>query len=72
MSVVILWLLKHCWHTDVVETLSKLTNEQWKAAQRADKAIAQVIGYLQKKPDTEADRKSLSVEACGMLRKKTN
>ena len=46
-----------------VETPSKFTNEQWKAAQR-------VIGYLQKKSNTEVDRKSLSVEAHGMLRQK--
>ena len=43
---------------DVAETSIKFTNEQWKAAQRAYKAITQVIGYLQKKPDTEVDRKS--------------
>ena len=56
--------------TDVVETPSKFTNKQWKVAQRADKAIAQVINYLQKIPDTKVERKLLSVEAHGMLRPK--
>ena len=55
---------------DVVAMPSKFTNEKWKTAQRADEAITQVISYLQKKPDTKVDRKSLSVEACGMLRQK--
>ena len=55
---------------DVVETPSKFSNEKCKAAQRADEAITKVIGYLQKKPDTEVDRKSLSSETCGMLRQK--
>ena len=54
----------------VVETPSEFTNKQWKAAQRTDKAIAQVIGYLQQKPGTEVDRKLLSVEAHGILRQK--
>ena len=53
--------------TEIVETPNKFTNEQWKAAQRADEVIAQVLDYLQKKPDT-VDRKSLSDEAHGMVR----
>ena len=56
--------------TDVVETPSKFTNKQWMETQRADEVITQVIGYLQKKSDTKADRKSLSVQANSMLRKK--
>ena len=31
---------------DVVETPHKFTKEQWKAAQRADAVIAQVLNYL--------------------------
>ena len=55
--------------TDVVETPNKFTSEQWKAAQRSDAFITQMLDYLQKKPDT-TDRKSLSDETCGMLKQK--
>ena len=55
--------------TDVVETPNKFTNEQWKAAQRADAVITQMLHYLKKKPVT-VDKKSLSDEVHGMLRQK--
>ena len=55
--------------SDVVEKPYKFTNEQWKAAQRADEVITQVHDYLQKKPET-VYRKSLSDEAHGMVRQK--
>ena len=54
---------------DALETPNNITNEQWKAAQRADEVTTQVLGYLQKKSDT-VDRKSLFHEVHGMLRQK--
>ena len=51
---------------DVVEIPSKFPNKPWKAAQRANEAITKVIGYLQKKQDTEVDRKSLPVKAINL------
>ena len=54
---------------DVVETPRKFTNEQWKAAQRADAVIAQVLNYLQKHPDI-VHRKLLTDEVHGVLRQR--